>query len=319
MNQTFVKSVTEQLPQLSLMQDEPMKKHTTFRIGGAADYYAEPDMSQISKLIEIAKACDMPVAVIGNGSNLLVGDKGIRGLVIGIGKGLSAIEVTEAVAQQSTAQDFTAQGNSCIITAGAGAILAAVAAKAAEASLSGLEFASGIPGSVGGAVVMNAGAYGGEIKDVLIDATVLTAEGELKTVTRDELDLSYRHSIVPEKSYIVLSARFMLTPKPQDEIKAYMAELRAKRVEKQPLEYPSAGSTFKRPEGYFAGKLIMDAGLRGYSVGDAQVSGKHCGFVVNKGEATAADVLTLIKDVQETVLKQFGVKLEPEVKMIGEF
>lgn len=314
MNQTFVKSVTEQLPQLSLLQDEPMKKHTTFRIGGPAEYYAEPDVSQISKLIEIAKACDMPVAVIGNGSNLLVGDKGIRGLVIGIGKGLSEIEVTEAVAQQSTAQ-----GNGRIITAGAGAILAAVAAKAAEASLSGLEFASGIPGSVGGAVVMNAGAYGGEIKDVLIDATVLTAEGELKTVTRDELDLSYRHSIVPEKSYIVLSARFMLTPKPQDEIKSYMAELRAKRVEKQPLEYPSAGSTFKRPEGYFAGKLIMDAGLRGYSVGDAQVSGKHCGFVVNKGEATAADVLTLIKDVQETVLKQFGVKLEPEVKMIGEF
>lgn len=319
MNQTFVKSVTEQLPQLSLMQDEPMKKHTTFRIGGPADYYAEPDVSQISKLIEIAKACDMPVAVIGNGSNLLVGDKGIRGLVIGIGKGLSAIEVTEAVAQQSTAQDLTAQGNGRIITAGAGAILAAVAAKAAEASLSGLEFASGIPGSVGGAVVMNAGAYGGEIKDVLIDATVLTAEGELRIVTRDELDLSYRHSIVPEKGYIVLSARFRLTPKPQDEIKAYMAELRAKRVEKQPLEYPSAGSTFKRPEGYFAGKLIMDAGLRGYSVGDAQVSGKHCGFVVNKGEATAADVLTLIKDVQETVLKQFGVKLEPEVKMIGEF
>ena len=311
MNQTFVKSVTEQLPQLGLLRDEPMKKHTTFRIGGPADYYAEPDMSRISKLIEIAKACDMPVTVIGNGSNLLVGDKGIRGLVIGIGKGMSEIEVTEAVAQ-----DFTAQDNCHIITAGAGAILAA---KAAEASLSGLEFASGIPGSVGGAVVMNAGAYGGEIKDVLIDATVLTADGELKTVTRDELDLSYRHSIVPEKGYIVLSARFRLTPKPKDEIKSYMAELRAKRVEKQPLEYPSAGSTFKRPEGYFAGKLIMDAGLRGYSVGDAQVSQKHCGFVVNKGEAAAADVLTLIKDVQETVLKQFGVKLEPEVKMIGEF
>lgn len=313
MNQTFVKSVTEQLPQLGLLRDEPMKKHTTFRIGGPADYYAEPDMSRISKLIEIAKACDMPVTVIGNGSNLLVGDKGIRGLVIGIGKGMSEIEVTEAVAQDFTAQDCH------IITAGAGAILAAVAAKAAEASLSGLEFASGIPGSVGGAVVMNAGAYGGEIKDVLIDATVLTADGELKTVTRDELDLSYRHSIVPEKGYIVLSARFRLTPKPKDEIKSYMAELRAKRVEKQPLEYPSAGSTFKRPEGYFAGKLIMDAGLRGYSVGDAQVSEKHCGFVVNKGEAAAADVLTLIKDVQETVLKQFGVKLEPEVKMIGEF
>lgn len=164
MNQTFVKSVTEQLPKLGLLQDEPMKKHTTFRIGGPADYYAEPDMSRISKLIEMAKACDMPVTVIGNGSNLLVGDKGIRGLVIGIGKGLSEIEVTEAVAQQSTAQDLTAQDNCHIITAGAGAILAAVAAKAAEASLSGLEFASGIPGSVGGAVVMNAGAYGGEIR-----------------------------------------------------------------------------------------------------------------------------------------------------------
>ena len=311
MNQTFVKSVTEQLPQLGLLRDEPMKKHTTFRIGGPADYYAEPDMSRISKLIEIAKACDMPVTVIGNGSNLLVGDKGIRGLVIGIGKGMSEIEVTEAVAQ-----DFTAQDNCHIITAGAGAILAAVAAKAAEASLSGLEFASGIPGSVGGAVVMNAGAYGGEIKDVLIDATVLTADGELKTVTRDELDLSYRHSIVPEKGYIVLSARFRLTPKPKDEIKSYMAELRAKRVEKQPLEYPSAGSTFKRPEGYFAGKLIMDAGLRGYSVGDAQVSEKHAGFVINRGGASCTDVTALMAEIQKRVREQTGVVLEPEVRVI---
>ena len=319
MNQTFVKSVTEQLPQLGLLQDEPMKKHTTFRIGGPADYYAEPDMSQISKLIELAKACDMPVAVIGNGSNLLVGDKGIRGLVIGIGKGLSEIDVTEDVAQQSTAQDFTAQDNGHIITAGAGAILAAVAAKAAEASLSGLEFASGIPGSVGGAVVMNAGAYGGEIKDVLIDATVLTAEGELKTVTRDELDLSYRHSIVPEKGYIVLSARFRLTPKPKDEIKSYMAELRAKRVEKQPLEYPSAGSTFKRPEGYFAAKLIEDAGLKGFSVGGAMVSEKHSGFVINYNDATASDVMELCRQVREKVKALSGVELEMEVKRLGEF
>ena len=319
MNQTFVKSVTEQLPKLGLLQDEPMKKHTTFRIGGPADYYAEPDISRISKLIEMAKACDMPVTVLGNGSNLLVGDKGIRGLVIGIGKGLSEIEVTEAVAQQSTAQDFTAQDNGHIITAGAGAILAAVAAKAAEASLSGLEFASGIPGSVGGAGVMNAGAYGGEIKDVLIDATVLTAEGELKTVTRDELDLSYRHSIVQEKGYIVLSARFRLTPKPKDEIKSFMAELRTKRVEKQPLEYPSAGSTFKRPEGYFAGKLIQDSGLKGFTVGGAQVSEKHSGFVINKGNATAADVMELIRQVTAKVKEDTGVTMEPEVKQIGEF
>ena len=218
-----------------------------------------------------------------------------------------------------TAQDFTAQDNGHIITAGAGAILAAVAAKAAEASLSGLEFASGIPGSVGGAVVMNAGAYGGEIKDVLIDATVLTADGELKTVTRDELDLSYRHSIVPEKGYIVLSARFRLTPKPKDEIKSYMAELRTKRVEKQPLEYPSAGSTFKRPEGYFAGKLIEDAGLRGFRVGDAQVSEKHCGFVINRGNASAAEVMELMRQVEDKVEENSGVRLEAEVRRIGEF
>ena len=163
---------------------------------------------------------------------------------------------------------------------------------------------------------MNAGAYGGEIKDVLIDATVLTAEGELKTVTRDELDLSYRHSIVQEKGYIVLSARFRLTPKPKDEIKSYMAELRAKRVEKQPLEYPSAGSTFKRPEGYFAGKLIMDAGLRGYSVGDAQVSEKHAGFVINRGGASCADVTALMAEIQKRVREQTGVVLEPEVRVI---
>ena len=166
---------------------------------------------------------------------------------------------------------------------------------------------------------MNAGAYGGEIKDVLIDATVLTAEGELKTVTRDELDLSYRHSIVQEKGYIVLSARFRLTPKPKDEIKSYMAELRTKRVEKQPLEYPSAGSTFKRPEGYFAGKLIQDAGLRGYQVGGAQVSEKHCGFVINKENATATDVVNLIHDVQRIVYEKFQVQLDTEVKFLGEF
>ena len=166
---------------------------------------------------------------------------------------------------------------------------------------------------------MNAGAYGGEIKDVLIDATVLTAEGELKTVTRAELDLSYRHSIVQEKGYIVLSARFRLTPKPKDEIKSYMAELRTKRVEKQPLEYPSAGSTFKRPEGYFAGKLIQDSGLKGFTVGGAQVSEKHSGFVINKGNATAADVMELIRQVTAKVKEDTGVTMEPEVKQIGEF
>ena len=302
MDQRFLKSVEEQIPELKVLVDEPMKKHTTFRIGGPADFYVEPDEKQLVKLLRIAKECDMPVTVVGNGSNLLVGDGGIRGLTVGIGKGLSKIEVSDNT-----------------ITAGAGAILASAASKAAEASLGGMEFAAGIPGSIGGAVVMNAGAYGGEIKDIIISATVLTADGQVKEIQKEELDLSYRHSCIPEKGYIVLGAKLALTPKPQDEIRAEMAQLREKRVEKQPLEYPSAGSTFKRPEGYFAGKLVMDAGLRGYSVGDAQVSEKHCGFVINKGNAAAADVLILIKDVQERVLEQFGVQLEPEVKMIGEF
>ena len=318
MNQTFVKSVTEQLPQLGLLQDEPMKKHTTFRIGGPADYYAEPDISRISKLIEIAKACDMPVTVIGNGSNLLVGDKGIRGLVIGIGKGLSEIEVTEAVAQQSTAQDLTEQDNGHIITAGAGAILAAVAAKAAEASLSGLEFASGIPGSVGGAVVMNAGAYGGEMKDVLESVTVLTGEGKIIELGRNELELGYRTSVIAKKGYIVLGAVLKLERGDGEKIKTYMDELKEKRVTKQPLEYPSAGSTFKRPEGYFAGKLIEDAGLRGFQVGGAQVSEKHCGFVINRDHATAADIMELMRQVQIRVKENSGVDLEPEVKRLGD-
>ncbi len=302
MDQRFLKSVEEQIPELKVLVDEPMKKHTTFRIGGPADFYVEPDETQLIKLLQIAKECNMPVTVVGNGSNLLVGDGGIRGLTVGIGKGLSKIEVSDNT-----------------ITAGAGAILASAASKAADASLGGMEFAAGIPGSIGGAVVMNAGAYGGEIKDIIISATVLTTDGQAKEIQKEELELSYRHSCIPEKGYIVLGAKLALTPKPQDEIRAEMAQLREKRVEKQPLEYPSAGSTFKRPEGYFAGKLVMDAGLRGYSVGDAQVSEKHCGFVINKGNAAAADVLTLIKDVQERVLEQFGVQLEPEVKMIGEF
>ena len=303
MNQNFYDKLNNVIAKDSILIDEPMSRHTTFRVGGPADFFVTPKAKEeVRDVVRICKEAGMPYYIIGNGSNLLVSDAGYRGVIVQIYKEMNEVKV---------------EGD--LVKAQAGALLSGIAAKALGAELSGFEFASGIPGTIGGACVMNAGAYGGEIKDVLIDATVLTAEGELKTVTRDELDLSYRHSIVQEKGYIVLSARFRLTPKPKDEIKSYMAELRTKRVEKQPLEYPSAGSTFKRPEGYFAGKLIMDAGLRGYSVGDAQVSQKHCGFVVNKGEATAADVLTLIKDVQETVLKQFGVKLEPEVKMIGEF
>lgn len=298
----FYDEITTALPELKVLKDEPMSRHTTFRIGGPADYFVCPDREQIAEVLAVAKKCGMAITVIGNGSNLLVGDKGIRGLVVEIGSAMNQITVDKEH-----------------ITAGAGALLSQVAAKAAAAELGGMEFAAGIPGSVGGAVTMNAGAYGGEMKDILRTVTVLTPEGELKTLDVSEMDLSYRHSCVPEQQYIVLEAEIELGYKPEKEIRAQMEELRNKRIEKQPLEYPSAGSTFKRPEGYFAGKLIMDAGLRGYRVGDAQVSEKHCGFVINRKNASAQEVRQLMQDVQDKVKAQFGVMLEPEVKMLGEF
>lgn len=298
----FYDEITTALPELQVLKDEPMSRHTTFRIGGPADYFVCPDREQIAEVLAFAKKCGMAITVIGNGSNLLVSDKGIRGLVVEIGSAMNQIMVDKNH-----------------ITAGAGALLSQVAAKAAAAELGGMEFAAGIPGSVGGAVTMNAGAYGGEMKDILRTVTVLTPEGELKTLDVSEMDLSYRHSCVPEQQYIVLEAEIELGYKPEKEIRAQMEELRNKRIEKQPLEYPSAGSTFKRPEGYFAGKLIMDAGLRGYRVGDAQVSEKHCGFVINRKNASAQEVRQLMQDVQDKVKAQFGVMLEPEVKMLGEF
>lgn len=298
----FYDEITTALPELQVLKDEPMSRHTTFRIGGPADYFVCPDREQIAAVLAVAKKCGMAITVIGNGSNLLVGDKGIRGLVVEIGSAMNQITVDKEH-----------------ITAGAGALLSQVAAKAAAAELGGMEFAAGIPGSVGGAVTMNAGAYGGEMKDILRTVTVLTPEGEMKTLDVSEMDLSYRHSCVPEQQYIVLEAEIELGYKPEEEIRAQMEELRNKRIEKQPLEYPSAGSTFKRPEGYFAGKLIMDAGLRGYRVGDAQVSEKHCGFVINRKNASAQEVRQLMQDVQDKVKAQFGVMLEPEVKMLGEF
>lgn len=298
----WLDSVTEAMPELVIRTEEPMSKHTTFRIGGAAEVFAAPDARELPQLLAMAKGADVPVTVIGNGSNLLVGDRGIAGLVIEIGERMSEVRI-----------------EGTILVAGAGALLSKAAQTAAAAGLGGLEFAAGIPGSVGGAVVMNAGAYGGEMKDVLQSVKVLTEEGELLILTTEELELGYRHSCVPERKYIVVEATMELAAKPEEEIRAYMAELRAKRIEKQPLEYPSAGSTFKRPEGYFAGKLIMDAGLRGYTVGGAQVSEKHCGFVINKGGATAADVRQLMQDVHDRVKEQFNVELEPEVKLIGSF
>ena len=298
----FYDEITTTLPELEVRCAEPLSRHTTFRIGGPADYFVCPDQEQVAEVFRIAAKYETPVTVIGNGSNLLVGDKGIRGLVVEIGSAMNTI---------------TVQDNH--IVAGAGALLSQVASKAASAGLGGMEFAAGIPGSIGGAVTMNAGAYGGEMKDLLSKVTVLTLDGNVKILDVSEMNLSYRHSCVPEKQYVVLKAEMILEPKPEAEIRQQMEELRKKRVEKQPLEYPSAGSTFKRPEGYFAGKLIMDAGLRGYSVGDAQVSEKHCGFVINRKNASAADVRRLMQDVQDKVKEQFGVSLEPEVKMLGEF
>lgn len=298
----FKKQLKEQFPQLSVLQKEPMKNHTTFRIGGPADYYICPKEEETAQILSIAKQCGIEVTIIGNGSNLLIGDGGIRGLVLEIGAGMNEV----------TVENHT-------VRAKAGALLSAVSAAAASAGLTGMEFAAGIPGSVGGAVTMNAGAYDGEIKDILYRVKVLTKEGEEKILSADELELSYRHSCIPENGYLVLSAEFTLQTGEQEEIRQKMAELRDKRMQKQPLEYPSAGSTFKRPQGYFAGKLIMDAGLRGYTVGGAQVSEKHCGFVINRNDATASDVKKLMEDVQQRVMEEFGVMLDPEVKMIGEF
>jgi len=285
-----------------VLRDEPMSRHTTFRLGGPADFLVMPDREALPEVIACCKENDIPFLVIGNGSNLLCGDGGVDGVVIEIGKRMADIRI-----------DGTA------VTAEAGALLSAAAAQAAAADLTGLEFAAGIPGSVGGAVVMNAGAYGGEMKDILTEVTVLTEKGDICTLPKESLDLSYRHSIVTERGYIVLSVSMKLSEGNPDAIYGRMAELKEKRVSKQPLEYPSAGSTFKRPEGYFAGKLIEDAGLRGFSCGGAQVSEKHCGFVINRGNASAADVRSLMEQVQKTVAEQFGVMLEPEVKFVGKF
>lgn len=283
--------------------DEPMSRHTTFRIGGNADYFLIPHgVEELKEVLALCKRESLPYFILGNGSNLLVSDKGYQGVVIQIFKNWNEISI---------------EGNE--ITAKAGALLSGIARQAMEAELAGFEFAGGIPGTLGGAVVMNAGAYGGEMKDVLVETTVLTKEGEVLTIPVEKLELGYRTSLVKTRNYMVLEAKIRLEKGNAETIRGIMRELTEKRTSKQPLDFPSAGSTFKRPEGHFAGKLIMDAGLRGYRVGGAQVSEKHCGFVINVGDATAADVRQLMEDVQEKVQEQFGVTLEPEVKFLGEF
>lgn len=284
-----------------LLVNESMANHTTFRIGGPADALFFPSSAaEFCTALEAAKAAAVPVTMIGNGSNLLVRDGGIRGLVIAMGEPFSEIRV---------------EGSR--IFAQAGARLTKLAAVAQEHGLTGLEFASGIPGSVGGGCAMNAGAYGGELSDVLVCAEVLL-DGELRVMTRDELEMGYRSTLPLRRGGVVLSAEFELKKGDPAAILERMKELNARRRDKQPLNYPSAGSAFKRPEGYFAGALIEQCGLKGFAIGGAQVSEKHAGFVVNIGNATARDVQDLLRHVQEVVKANTGVTLEPEVRLLGE-
>lgn len=303
MNLEFYNQLIQMIDKERVFVDEPMKKHTTFRVGGNADYFVMPKTTEeVKRVVALCKKENLPYYILGNGSNLLVGDKGYRGVIIQIYKEMNEIVV---------------EGDKICVQAGA--LLSKVGNAALEAGLTGFEFAAGIPGTVGGAVVMNAGAYGGEMKDVLASVTVLTQDGHILKLTNEELELGYRTSVIAKKDYIVLEAEYQLQTGEKSEIRAKMDELKVQRVTKQPLEYPSAGSTFKRPVGYFAGKLIQDAGLRGFQVGGAQVSEKHCGFVINKDAATAADIVELMNQVSEKVFQEFGVTLEPEVKRLGEF
>lgn len=284
-----------------IMINSLMKEHIYFKVGGPVDILLNPSKSeQIIKTIRICRENNIPYIVIGNGSNLLVKDGGIRGIVIKL-CALNKLEI-----------------NGDSIKAGAGVLLKDVSEFALENSLTGFEFACGIPGSVGGAVFMNAGAYDGEIKNVVKEIEVIDKEGNYKVLRGDEIKLGYRTSNIKDEKYIVISATFKLTPGDKGKIESRIKELTEKRESKQPLEYPSAGSTFKRPEGYFAGKLIEDSGLKGYQIGGAAVSEKHSGFIINKDNATAKDILDLIKYVQKEVKSKFGVELTPEVRILGE-
>lgn len=285
-----------------LLVAESMAKHTSFRIGGPADLLAQPaDEAELAALLQVASEHAVPVTLIGNGSNLLVRDKGIRGLVIKLGNLFSGVEVC---------------GNT--LTFGCGVSLAMASKKAASLSLSGLEFAVGIPGTIGGAVYMNAGAYDGEMAKVVTKVRVMDEQGKTSELAASELDFAYRHTALQNSGRIVTSVTVSLVPGDADAIAAKMADFSQRRISKQPLELPSAGSMFKRPPGYFAGTLIDQTGLKGYTVGGAQVSTKHAGFVVNIGGATASDVLQLISDVQSKVFAAHGVHLEPEVLVLGE-
>ena len=290
-----------------ILKDEPMSAHTTFRIGGPADYFVVPeDAASLGRGVALCRAEGVDYFITGNGSNLLVGDGGYRGVVFHICHTMDDVAYEE-------------KGTELLVEAGAGVMLSSLARQVSSKGYTGFEYATGIPGTLGGGVTMNAGAYGGEISDNLLWAELMDETGAVLRLERDRLKLSYRHSVMMEQPLVVLRAGFSFTKGDAMAITEKVAELSRSRKEKQPLEYPSAGSTFKRPEGYFAGKLIQDCGLKGFRVGDAMVSEKHSGFVINVGHATAADVMTLIRHVQQEVDRQFCVRIEPEVRMIGEF
>lgn len=303
MNTALFEFLKSQLPAECIKRDEPMGLHTTFRVGGNADFFLEiSSPKELMDIIKYLKQTERPYFILGNGSNLLVGDKGYDGVILHLGERFSQITVENET-----------------ITVQAGALLSTVAKTAAKYSLTGMEFASGIPGTIGGAVVMNAGAYDGEMKQIITMVTVMTDRGEILELDNETMEFGYRTSIIKNRPFIVLSARLDLKKGNAEAIKEKMDDFGNRRRSKQPLDYPSAGSTFKRPEGYFAGKLIMDAGFRGYRIGGAQVSEKHCGFIINVGNATAADISELMDEVIEKVKEKFDVTLEPEIIRIGNF
>ncbi len=303
MNHDIIEALRQIDSDLEMNINEKMSRHTTFKTGGPASLFIRPDsLEQLKKVVALLKRAEVPYFILGNGSNLLVSDKGYDGAII------STDKFTDIRLEDEKT-----------IYAEAGVKNSAIAAFARDNSLTGFEFAAGIPGSLGGAVIMNAGAYGGEMKLIVKEVRALSPQGEIIRLDNEALRFDYRTSALKGKDFIVISALLELEKGDKDEISARMNELALKRKEKQPLEYPSAGSTFKRPEGYFAGKLIEDSGLRGYTVGGAMVSDKHCGFVINKGEATSKDIYTLILNVQNTVYEKFGVRLEPEVILLGKF
>lgn len=309
MYQQFELELLQIIGEANVKKAEPMKLHTTFRIGGPADYYVSPeDETELQELLLLCKKRGIPFYVLGNGSNVLFGDYGYRGVVIEIKEKFSYLTWKERI-----------EGGDATVVAGAGILLSKLAKEVANKSLTGFEYAAGIPGTLGGAVTMNAGAYGGEIKDHIVRAKVLSRDGQILNLSREELELGYRRSVIMKEQYIVLEAEFTFSTGDMETITEKIKELSRQRREKQPLEFPSAGSTFKRPEGYFAGKLIQDAGLRGFRIGDIMVSEKHCGFVVNVGNGTASQVKEVVEKVTEKVNSDFGVILEPEVRFVGEF